>query len=157
MATKAKRKEWERLKAWGVNKRTLRYFIGCFRARLFNHDYLLKNRAPQRKDKGGRRSGSSTSRTGISCAKYGHGVKIKQNKQPFRTEDDIEARSDDICACNIPVRAFPGSVGSDTGAEGLMPTRRLRFLYQSYHLRERPLAGDIEKRAGMFTVLPMFS
>jgi len=48
------------------------------------------------------------SRTGISYAIYGHGVKMKQNKQPFRTEDDIEARSDDIYECNIPVRVFPG-------------------------------------------------
>lgn len=47
------------------------------------------------------------SRTGVSYAEYGHGVKMKQNKQPFRTEDDIEACSDDIYECNIPVRAFP--------------------------------------------------
>lgn len=67
------------------------------------------------------------SRTGISYAKYGHGIKRKQNKQPFGTEDDIEARCDGIYECNIPVRAFP--VGSNTGAQGLMPTRRLRFLY----------------------------
>jgi hypothetical protein len=52
---------------------------------------------------------------------------MKQNKQPFRTEDDIEARSNGIYECNIPVRAFP--VGSNTGAQGLMPTCRLRFLY----------------------------
>jgi hypothetical protein len=49
-------------------------------------------------------------RTGISYAKYGSGVKL------FRTEDDIEARSDDIFECNIPVRAFPG--WSNTGAQG---------------------------------------
>lgn len=47
------------------------------------------------------------SRTGVSYAEYGNGVKMKQNKQPFWTEDDIEACSDDIYECNIPVRAFP--------------------------------------------------
>jgi hypothetical protein len=48
------------------------------------------------------------SRTGMSYAKYGQGVKMEKNRQPFRTEDDVEARSDDIYECNIPVRAFPG-------------------------------------------------
>ena len=64
------------------------------------------------------------SRTGVAYAKYGHCVKMEPNKQPFWTEDDIEARSDDIYECSIPVRGFP-----DTRAQGLMPTRRLRFLY----------------------------
>lgn len=91
-----------------MKETTVEAFYRVFRARLFNNGYLLKNRAPQRKDKGGTGSGSSMSRTGISYTRYGHGVKIKQNKQPFRTEDDIEARSDDIYECNIiPVRAFP--------------------------------------------------
>jgi hypothetical protein len=84
------------------------FYIGLFRVRSFNHDYLLKNRAPRRKDKGGTRNGSSMSRTGIAYAKYGHCVKMKPNKQPFWTEDDIEARSDDIYECSIPVRGFPG-------------------------------------------------
>lgn len=50
---------------------------------------------------------------------------MKQNKQPFWTEDDIEARSFDIYECNIPVRAFPTQ-----GHRVLMPTHRLRFLYR---------------------------
>ena len=53
---------------------------------------------------------------------------MKQNKQPFQTEDDIEARSDDIYECNIPVRAFPGWFQHrGTGFDA--HTSRLRFLY----------------------------
>lgn len=67
---------------------------------------------------------------------------------------------------NVTFRYVFSRVGSNTctGAQGLMPTRRLRFHYHwgqsttlDYRMRERPLAGDIEKRAGMFTVLLKFS
>jgi hypothetical protein len=35
---------------------------------------------------------------------------MKQNKQPFRTEDGIEAHSDDIYECKNSGTCFPGLV-----------------------------------------------
>ena len=79
------------------------------------------------------------SRTSISHAKYGHGVKIKQNKQPFPTKDDIEARSDDISECNIPVRAFPEFQYRGTGFDvHTSYTFSDSVELQSYRMRETP-------------------
>ncbi len=102
------------------------------------------------------------SRTGISHAEYGRGVKLKQNRQPFWTEDDIEARSDDSYECNIPVRAFLGwsqhrGTGFDAHSSFTFPLPLgAQYNREPPHKKERSLAGDMEKRAGLFTVLPKF-
>jgi hypothetical protein len=81
MTTKAKRRQWERLKAWGVNRTNAEGFYRVFQSEIIQQRLSIEeSRAPRRKDRGGTRSGSSMSRTGVSYAEYGHGVKMKQNK-----------------------------------------------------------------------------
>jgi hypothetical protein len=91
-----KRKEWKRLKAWGVNQTNAEVFYSVFQTEI-----IQPRLSAQESGEGGTRSGLSISRRGISYAKYGRVVKTRQNKQPFRTEDDIELRSE-------TVRAFSG-------------------------------------------------